>query len=111
MLLWPFSYLRNEFGFSIYRYSSFATRLKSIPHPRIGHDVFWRCAGFDLLPQLVDKYAQIFRLLYALCAPHRIQQDAVGQHPVRTTGHINKQIEFLGSEMDLFAGYADGARL
>src|SRR5260370_30559943 len=86
-------------------------RLKSISDPRVGQNVSRRLPGLDFLAQLVDKNPEIFGLLYALAAPHRIQKHSWGNHIGMLARPKNQEIEFLRREMDLGFTHAHLARL
>src|SRR5579859_454308 len=84
--------------------------MKAVTNPGIGHDVLRLVARFDLLAQLVDEDAQVFRLLHALSTPYGIQEHAVGQYFVRVPRHENQQLEFLWRQVDFPASDAHLAR-
>src|SRR6185312_2366900 len=72
-----------------------ARRLEPVAHPRLGDDVFGVVTRLNLLPQLVDEDAQIFRLLHALATPYCIQQHAVRQDFARMACHESEEFKFL----------------
>src|SRR5690348_4312733 len=78
-----------------------ARRLEPVPDPRLRDDVFGLVTGLNLLPQLVDEDAQVFRLLHALATPYCIEQHSVRQDFAGMACHKNEEFKFLGREMDL----------
>src|SRR5215469_1951222 len=53
---------------------------ESIPHPGLGEDVARRVGGLDFFSQLINKHAEILRLLNALWAPYGFEQYGVRQN-------------------------------
>src|SRR5262249_13817743 len=82
-----------------------------VSHPRLGEDVARRIFRFDFFSELIDKDAQVLRLLNALWPPDGLQQHAMGQHLFRMPRHINQQVEFFWGEMYLFSGYGNDSGL
>src|SRR5208282_2619083 len=84
-------------------------RLEAIADPRLGEDVFRRASvRLQLFTQLAYEDAQIFVLLDAVAAPHRVEYGAVSQYLARMPRHVDEHIEFLGSEPHFPAGNRNG---
>src|SRR6266542_5828190 len=86
-------------------------RIEAISNPRLGLDILRRTGvRLDLLAQLSNENAQIFRLLHAVGSPYGRQQGSVSDHAVGVLGEIEQQIEFFGREVNLFTANPDLVR-
>ena len=81
-----------------------ACRDKTITDPWLAEDVSRRVAGLNLFSQACDKNAQVIGLVFAGRSPDAAQQYLVRKHTFRIARKQQQEIEFLGREVDAFAG-------
>src|SRR5579872_2256848 len=85
-----------------------AAWFEAISDPGFGKEIFRRgVLGLDLLTQLADEDAQVFRLLGAVRSPDGSQERAMGYDFAGPAREIHEEIKFLGREMDYTAGNLD----
>jgi hypothetical protein len=81
---------------------------ETVANPGLGEDVLAIAAGFKFFAQLAHENAQVFGLIGRLRSPDGGQQRAVGDDLSLVAGHVQKQVELLGSEMHRPAENRDG---
>ena len=77
------------------------SRFEAVADPAIRQNIM-RLGGIrlDFLAKLANKYAQVFGLFGAVVPPNRSEQGTVWNDAVRVLHHVQKEIEFLGGEMN-----------
>src|SRR6476646_6746420 len=85
--------------------------MKAIADPGVCHDILRLVSRLDLIAKLVDKHPQIFRLLYTLASPHRIEQNPMRQYFVGMADHKDEQLKLFWRQVNLFAAHAYYPRL